>query len=196
MSCVSCLSLAHPHPLHALHAAVRTNCHHGASNAATTWACVRALSSQPHQQQHNTSSSSSWGLSTAAAAAAGLFFLAGSTNTASADARRAAKVAAKVNQQQQQQPGKPASTATTAGGGGLPEYTADEVAQHRTPKDRVWVTYKDGVYDITDFIAQVCMNMKDGAATTGCVTLCRPSNKDQALQCKGFCCGTHKQWTE
>lgn len=39
--------------------------------------------------------------------------------------------------------------------GSLPEYTAEEVYKHRTPKDRVWVTYKDGVYDITDFITQV-----------------------------------------
>ena len=34
----------------------------------------------------------------------------------------------------------------------LPTYTSAEVAQHRTPVDRVWVTFKDGVYDITDFI--------------------------------------------
>jgi len=33
-------------------------------------------------------------------------------------------------------------------------YTPEEVAKHRTPDSRVWVTYKDGVYDITDFIAQ------------------------------------------
>jgi sulfite oxidase len=34
------------------------------------------------------------------------------------------------------------------------EYTPEEVAKHRTPKDRIWVTYKDSVYDITDFVAQ------------------------------------------
>jgi sulfite oxidase len=41
------------------------------------------------------------------------------------------------------------------GSDGLPVFTAEEVAQHRTPKDRVWVTFKDGVYDVTDFVAQV-----------------------------------------
>ncbi len=30
----------------------------------------------------------------------------------------------------------------------------DEVARHKSVTDRIWVTYKDGVYDITDFIAQ------------------------------------------
>jgi hypothetical protein len=35
---------------------------------------------------------------------------------------------------------------------GRPMFTADQVARHKTLKDRVWVTYKDGVYDITDFI--------------------------------------------
>ena len=35
-----------------------------------------------------------------------------------------------------------------------PVYTPEEVAKHRTPESRVWVTFKDGVYDITDFIAQ------------------------------------------
>lgn len=36
----------------------------------------------------------------------------------------------------------------------LPRYTRKEVAKHKKPEDRVWVTYKDGVYDITDFLAQ------------------------------------------
>ncbi len=35
---------------------------------------------------------------------------------------------------------------------GRPVYTREEVAKHRTPQDRVWVTFKDGVYDITDFV--------------------------------------------
>ncbi|KAG2422511.1 hypothetical protein HXX76_015979 [Chlamydomonas incerta] len=35
---------------------------------------------------------------------------------------------------------------------GRPIYTREDVAKHKTPKDRVWVTYKEGVYDITDFI--------------------------------------------
>eukprot|EP00879_Flechtneria_rotunda_P019211 GHRR01020172.1.p1 GENE.GHRR01020172.1~~GHRR01020172.1.p1 ORF type:complete len:455 (+),score=128.97 GHRR01020172.1:287-1651(+) len=57
--------------------------------------------------------------------------------------------AAQVKQQVVQQHPQPPPSADK-----LPEYAADEVAQHRTPNDRVWVTYKNGVYDITDFIAQ------------------------------------------
>nr|BAU71142.1 sulfite oxidase [Parachlorella kessleri] len=36
----------------------------------------------------------------------------------------------------------------------LPEYERQEVAKHRSREDggRVWVTYKDGVYDITEFV--------------------------------------------
>ena len=34
----------------------------------------------------------------------------------------------------------------------LPNFTKDEVAQHTTRKDRIWVTFRDGVYDITDFV--------------------------------------------
>lgn len=37
---------------------------------------------------------------------------------------------------------------------GLPEYTLEEVSKHSTMKDRVWVSYRHGVYDITDFIAK------------------------------------------
>jgi sulfite oxidase len=37
---------------------------------------------------------------------------------------------------------------------GLPEYTLGEIQKHSTPGDgRVWVTYKYGVYDITEFLA-------------------------------------------
>lgn len=37
---------------------------------------------------------------------------------------------------------------------GLPEYTLDEIRRHSTPGDgKVWVTYKCGVYDVTDFLA-------------------------------------------
>lgn len=45
---------------------------------------------------------------------------------------------------------KPAETAAE-----LPEYDREEVARHNSLKDggRVWVTYKDGVYDITEFVA-------------------------------------------
>ncbi len=36
--------------------------------------------------------------------------------------------------------------------GGVREIHREEVAQHRG-RDSVWVTYKDGVYDVTDFAA-------------------------------------------
>jgi len=31
-------------------------------------------------------------------------------------------------------------------------FTKGDVSKHQTPEQRVWVTYKDGVYDITDFV--------------------------------------------
>ena len=34
----------------------------------------------------------------------------------------------------------------------LPTYTSSEVAQHNSKEKRIWVTYKDGVYDVTDFV--------------------------------------------
>lgn len=54
--------------------------------------------------------------------------------------------------------GKAAAAATapqaaSTGGDAGPVYSEEEVAQHRTLEARVWVTYADGVYDITDFIA-------------------------------------------
>jgi sulfite oxidase len=36
---------------------------------------------------------------------------------------------------------------------GLPSYTTDDVLAHATKSKRIWVTYKAGVYDVTDFIA-------------------------------------------
>lgn len=35
---------------------------------------------------------------------------------------------------------------------GLPEYSRDDVFKHRTLQDRIWLTYKEGVYDVTDFV--------------------------------------------
>ena len=35
---------------------------------------------------------------------------------------------------------------------GMPEYTLEEVAKHDSIEKRVWVAYRHGVYDITDFI--------------------------------------------
>jgi sulfite oxidase len=37
---------------------------------------------------------------------------------------------------------------------GLPEYTKEEVAKHASRENRVWVTYKDGVYDVTEWLDQ------------------------------------------
>lgn len=36
---------------------------------------------------------------------------------------------------------------------GLTTYTRAEVEKHKTKANRIWVTYKAGVYDITDFLA-------------------------------------------
>jgi hypothetical protein len=37
--------------------------------------------------------------------------------------------------------------------GGWPLFSADDIAAHNTPTNRIWVSFKDGVYDITDFVA-------------------------------------------
>ncbi|XP_078577676.1 sulfite oxidase-like [Branchiostoma floridae x Branchiostoma japonicum] len=34
----------------------------------------------------------------------------------------------------------------------LPEFSLSEVAKHKTKNERVWITYKSGVYDITEFL--------------------------------------------
>jgi sulfite oxidase len=34
----------------------------------------------------------------------------------------------------------------------MPTYRRSEVQKHRTVRDRIWVTYEDGVYDITEFV--------------------------------------------
>lgn len=36
----------------------------------------------------------------------------------------------------------------------LPTFTRAEISQHKQVEKRVWVTYKDGVYDVTDFLSQ------------------------------------------
>eukprot|EP00164_Ancoracysta_twista_P001981 GFYU01002608.1.p1 GENE.GFYU01002608.1~~GFYU01002608.1.p1 ORF type:complete len:623 (-),score=179.29 GFYU01002608.1:368-2134(-) len=35
---------------------------------------------------------------------------------------------------------------------GLPTYRRADVAKHNCKENRIWITYKDGVYDITDFV--------------------------------------------
>lgn len=37
---------------------------------------------------------------------------------------------------------------------GLPEYSAEDVALHDNTKTRIWISYKCGVYDVTDFVEQ------------------------------------------
>lgn len=34
----------------------------------------------------------------------------------------------------------------------LPTYELSEISKHRTEATRIWVTYRQGVYDITDFV--------------------------------------------
>ena len=34
----------------------------------------------------------------------------------------------------------------------LPTYTMEDVSSHKTKETGIWVTYRDGVYDITEFI--------------------------------------------
>ncbi len=37
---------------------------------------------------------------------------------------------------------------------GLPTFSRQEIGQHNKVEKRIWVTYRDGVYDITDFLPQ------------------------------------------
>ncbi|XP_071175945.1 sulfite oxidase-like [Mytilus edulis] len=48
-----------------------------------------------------------------------------------------------------------AKSSLQPGGGvqpGLPTYTLSDVEKHKTKEKRIWVTYKNGVYDITDYV--------------------------------------------
>ena len=42
--------------------------------------------------------------------------------------------------------------ATSSSDERFPIYTREEVSKHTTPETRIWVTFKDGVYDITEFV--------------------------------------------
>jgi sulfite oxidase len=33
----------------------------------------------------------------------------------------------------------------------LPYFTREEIAMHKLPKDGIWMSYRDGVYDVTEF---------------------------------------------
>lgn len=53
------------------------------------------------------------------------------------------------------------------------------MAKHKTKQDRIWVTYKDGVYDITDFVeghpgGSARIMMAAGAAVINCNVLTVP----------------------
>lgn len=37
---------------------------------------------------------------------------------------------------------------------GLPTYTIADVSKHNKKENRIWITYKNGVYDITDYVSQ------------------------------------------
>eukprot|EP01083_Nonionella_stella_P216485 778079_1 len=37
---------------------------------------------------------------------------------------------------------------------GLPEYTRKDISEHGASADRIWITFRDGVYDITEFCRQ------------------------------------------
>lgn len=50
------------------------------------------------------------------------------------------------------QEGRAAAGQTKKMGGTRKEFTREEVADHSTREDHVWVTYKDGVYDVTEFL--------------------------------------------
>jgi hypothetical protein len=157
---VSLLDLATA-PLHALYclAGQRFGCTPASfCSWARSLSSLNSSSSSSNGQQAGGFRPSLWGLLGVATAAGGVAL----SSSAIADARTkeltataaASKPAAQAALQQQPK-----------GKDGLPVFTAEEVAQHRTPKDRVWVTFKDGVYDVTDFVAQVrhpCMDSSNG----------------------------------
>ena len=38
--------------------------------------------------------------------------------------------------------------------GGLPTYTIADVAKHDSKEKKIWVSYKNGVYDVTDYVSK------------------------------------------
>lgn len=58
---------------------------------------------------------------------------------------------------------------------GLPDYTLQQVSQHKTSADRIWVTYRNAVYDVTDFVenhpggmARIMLGGAWGGGWVGC----------------------------
>lgn len=56
------------------------------------------------------------------------------------------KATAQIQNKNEQNPGSEKSD--------LPVYSAGDVSKHSTKTSRIWVTYKSGVYDITDFVKE------------------------------------------
>eukprot|EP00471_Norrisiella_sphaerica_P010061 CAMPEP_0184494054 /NCGR_PEP_ID=MMETSP0113_2-20130426/27679_1 /TAXON_ID=91329 /ORGANISM="Norrisiella sphaerica, Strain BC52" /LENGTH=420 /DNA_ID=CAMNT_0026879609 /DNA_START=104 /DNA_END=1363 /DNA_ORIENTATION=- len=50
--------------------------------------------------------------------------------------------------------GQPFAEAKSGSGDKWPVYKKSDVAQHKSSESGIWVTYKDGVYDITEFVEQ------------------------------------------
>lgn len=76
---------------------------------------------------------------------------------------------------------------------GRPIYTREEVAKHKTPKDRVWVTYKEGVYDITEVGARASLTASPSTRRTGAWTMgdcCGGGGLEEGLAQRGQCLST------
>jgi hypothetical protein len=64
----------------------------------------------------------------------------------------------------------------------MPLYTRADLAKHAKMEDRVWVSYKDGVYDVTDFIE----GHPGGQVCAGTLFICTPLLrilKDAKIRC-------------
>ncbi|KAI8471760.1 MAG: Oxidoreductase, molybdopterin-binding domain-containing protein [Monoraphidium minutum] len=70
----------------------------------------------------------------------------------SANARQPAAKAATPAAPAPQKGAVAAAAGAAAVGRKLPEYSEEEVAAHKSAESRIWVTYKGGVYDITEFV--------------------------------------------
>jgi hypothetical protein len=74
----------------------------------------------------------------------------------------------------------------------LPVYSKEDVRAHASAANRIWVTYKDGVYDITDFVAEHPGGAKIMLAAGGAVdpfwALYAAHQKEEVRRRLGFCC--------
>lgn len=60
------------------------------------------------------------------------------------------------------------------------------MAKHKTKKDRIWVTYKSGVYDITEFVEGHPGGSKRIMMAAGVRTTCCCSSAGACLQAAAF----------